>query len=159
MAGPNDRPEVERHALAPLLPALRALLGALARSDASEVTVRYRDLNVAIRQRPAPAAGPPRAALEAARQALTVDAPLTGVFYRRPAPNHAEYVPEGAHVEVGQVIGLIEAMKVFNEIRADKAGRAIAYLAADGQLVHPGEALLELTPDDSATAGSAAAQP
>ena len=56
------------------------------------------------------------------RPRASVKAPLTGLFYTAPAPGSAPYVRVGGEVAVGQVIGLIEAMKLFNEIKSDVAG-------------------------------------
>jgi acetyl-CoA carboxylase biotin carboxyl carrier protein len=73
-----------------------------------------------------------------------VIAPLTGVFYGAPSPGAAPYVMVGSEVVVGQVIGLIEAMKLFNEIKSDAAGRVVRIHAADGALVRAKEPLIEL---------------
>src|SRR5690606_24430449 len=51
-----------------------------------------------------------------------VSAPLTGVWYAAPSPGARPYINEGAEIGVGAVIGLIEAMKLFNEIKSDVAG-------------------------------------
>jgi len=75
-----------------------------------------------------------------------VIAPLTGVFYGAPSPGAAPYVMVGSEVVVGQVIGLIEAMKLFNEIKSDAAGRVVRIHAADGALVRAKEPLIELEP-------------
>jgi biotin carboxyl carrier protein len=75
-----------------------------------------------------------------------VIAPLTGVFYGAPSPGAAPYVAVGSEVVVGQVIGLIEAMKLFNEIKSDAAGRVIRIHAAEGALVRAKEPLIEIEP-------------
>jgi acetyl-CoA carboxylase biotin carboxyl carrier protein len=59
-----------------------------------------------------------------------VMAPLSGIWYGSPAPGSAPYVNVGGEVAVGQVIGLIEAMKLFNEIKSDRAGRVVKINAA-----------------------------
>jgi len=89
---------------------------------------------------PAPAAdaGPP------ARPAVM--APLTGIWYASPAPGSAPYVNLGGEVAVGQVIGLIEAMKLFNEIKSDKAGRVVKINAESGKLVRAKQPLIEVDP-------------
>jgi acetyl-CoA carboxylase biotin carboxyl carrier protein len=74
----------------------------------------------------------------------TVVAPLTGVFYRSPSPGAQPYVREGAQVSAGQVIGLIEAMKLFNEIKSDVTGTVRRLVAADGALVKAREPLIEV---------------
>jgi acetyl-CoA carboxylase biotin carboxyl carrier protein len=87
---------------------------------------------------PAADAGPP------ARPAVM--APLSGIWYGAPAPGSAPYVSLGGEVAVGQVIGLIEAMKLFNEIKSDKAGRVARINAEDGKLVRAKQPLIEVDP-------------
>jgi acetyl-CoA carboxylase biotin carboxyl carrier protein len=77
---------------------------------------------------------------------MVVKAPLTGLFYTAPAPGSAPYVRVGGEVAVGQVIGLIEAMKLFNEIKSDVAGRVVRIAAGDGALVKAKQPLLEVEP-------------
>jgi acetyl-CoA carboxylase biotin carboxyl carrier protein len=69
----------------------------------------------------APAAAPKAAAPapQAAPAGETIKAPMSGIFYRSPSPSSPPYVREGATVKEGQVICVIEAMKVFNEIKAE----------------------------------------
>ncbi len=75
-----------------------------------------------------------------------VAAPLTGLFYSSPSPGAEPYVHEGGQVSVGQVIGLIEAMKLFNEIKSDVAGRVVRIHAEPGALVKAKQALIEIEP-------------
>ena len=86
----------------------------------------------------APDAGPP--------PRPAVMAPLTGIWYGAPAPGSAPYVNLGGEVAIGQVIGLIEAMKLFNEIKSDKAGRVVKMNAEDGKLVRAKQPLIEVDP-------------
>jgi acetyl-CoA carboxylase biotin carboxyl carrier protein len=76
----------------------------------------------------------------------SVKAPLTGIWYGSPAPGSAPYVSAGGEVAVGQVIGLIEAMKLFNEIKSDMAGRVVKVHAEDGKLVKAKQSLIEVEP-------------
>jgi len=76
----------------------------------------------------------------------SVKAPLTGIFYGSPAPGSAPYVQVGGEVAVGQVIGLIEAMKLFNEIKSDLAGRVVRVLPESGALVKAKQPLIEVEP-------------
>ncbi|MDQ3871221.1 MAG: acetyl-CoA carboxylase biotin carboxyl carrier protein [Chloroflexota bacterium] len=73
-------------------------------------------------------------------------APLTGIFYTAPAPGAQPYVRVGGDVNVGQVIGLIEAMKLFNEIKSDVAGRVTRMAAESGTLVKAKQPLIEVEP-------------
>jgi acetyl-CoA carboxylase biotin carboxyl carrier protein len=76
-----------------------------------------------------------------------VTAPLTGVWYDAPSPGARPYVSEGAEVAAGQVIGLIEAMKLFNEIKADASGTITRILAESGTLVKRTQPLIEIDPN------------
>jgi acetyl-CoA carboxylase biotin carboxyl carrier protein len=76
----------------------------------------------------------------------SVRAPLTGIFYASPAPGSAPYVQVGGEVAVGQVIGLIEAMKLFNEIKSDLAGRVVRVVPESGTLVKAKQPLIEVEP-------------
>jgi acetyl-CoA carboxylase biotin carboxyl carrier protein len=75
-----------------------------------------------------------------------IAAPLTGLFYNSPSPGAEPYVREGGQVSVGQVIGLIEAMKLFNEIKSDVTGRVVRIHAESGALVKTKQALIEVQP-------------
>ena len=75
-----------------------------------------------------------------------IAAPLTGLFYLSPSPGAEPYVREGGVVSVGQVIGLIEAMKLFNEIKSDVAGRVVKIHAESGALVKAKQPLIEVEP-------------
>jgi acetyl-CoA carboxylase biotin carboxyl carrier protein len=76
----------------------------------------------------------------------SVKAPLTGVWYSSPAPGSAAFVAVGREVAVGQVIGLIEAMKLFNEIKSDLAGRVVRVVPESGALVKAKQPLIEVEP-------------
>lgn len=81
-----------------------------------------------------------------APQRPSVKAPLTGIWYGSPAPGSAPFLSVGGEVAVGQVIGLIEAMKLFNEIKSDLAGRVVKIHAENGKLVRAKHALIEVEP-------------
>jgi len=97
---------------------------------------------------PLPSAAPPDqppAAADAA-PANAVLAPLTGLYYSAPSPGAQPYVREGSQIVAGQVIGLIEAMKLFNEIKSDRAGRVVRIYPEDGALVKAKQPLIEVEP-------------
>jgi acetyl-CoA carboxylase biotin carboxyl carrier protein len=96
----------------------------------------------------APAIAPAAASAPAATPAVrpSVKAPLTGIFYGAPSPGATAYVAVGDHVSVGQIIGLIEAMKLFNEIKSDLAGRVVRVCADNGALVKARQPLIEVEP-------------
>ena len=73
-----------------------------------------------------------------------VTSPFVGTFYRRPNPDADTYVEVGARVEKGQVLCIIEAMKLMNEIEADVSGTVVAVLAADSEPVEYGQPLFKI---------------
>ena len=75
---------------------------------------------------------------------VPVVSPMVGVWYRAPSPADPNFVEVGDRVEVGQTIGLVEAMKVFNEITAETSGVVAQIPAQTGQLVETGQPLLML---------------
>lgn len=75
---------------------------------------------------------------------IAVLAPLTGVFYNAPSPSSAPFATVGEPVQAGQVIAIVEAMKVFNEIRSEVSGSVVAIVPKNGQLVQKGEALIRV---------------
>ena len=82
----------------------------------------------------------------AAPQRPSIKAPLTGIFYGAPSPGATAYVSVGDHVSVGQIIGLIEAMKLFNEIKSDLSGRVTRICSENGALVKAKQPLIEVEP-------------
>ena len=148
---------------AELLALIDRLAVLLERSDLSELEVEAGRTGLVLRKPVAVAPGPTGsaatstaepaaasasdgdgAAPAASRPAVT--APLTGIFYASPAPGSAPYVQVGGEVAVGQVIGLIEAMKLFNEIKSDLAGRVVKVVAESGALVKARQPLVEVEP-------------
>jgi acetyl-CoA carboxylase biotin carboxyl carrier protein len=75
-----------------------------------------------------------------------VPSPLTGVYYSSPSPSSPPFVNLGDVVHVGQVIALVEAMKVFNEVQSEVAGRVVAFVAKSGDVVQKGAPLLKVEP-------------
>jgi acetyl-CoA carboxylase biotin carboxyl carrier protein len=75
-----------------------------------------------------------------------VTAPLTGVWYPSPSPGARPYVEDGAEITTGQVVGLIEAMKLFNEIKSDVSGIVARVIPERGTLVKRNQPLLEVDP-------------
>jgi acetyl-CoA carboxylase biotin carboxyl carrier protein len=96
---------------------------------------------------PAPAAAQGSAAEAAAGPpAHAVVAPLTGIYYASPSPTAPPFVTVGQEIVAGQVIGLIEAMKLFNEIKSDASGRISRVAVENGKLVKAKQILLEVVP-------------
>jgi acetyl-CoA carboxylase biotin carboxyl carrier protein len=74
-----------------------------------------------------------------------ITAPMVGTFYVSPTPSAAPYVAVGDTVSPGQTIGIIEAMKIMNEITADRGGVVQAFLAANAEPVEYGSPLIRLS--------------
>ena len=70
--------------------------------------------------------------------------PLPGTFYRKPAPDKPTYKNEGDTVAVGDVIGLIEVMKSFTEVKAETAGKIVKFLVDNEEPVMAGQPLAEI---------------
>jgi acetyl-CoA carboxylase biotin carboxyl carrier protein len=92
---------------------------------------------------PTPAAAPaPTEAPAAANTANAVKSPMVGTFYRSSSPEAASFIEVGQTVAAGDVICIIEAMKMFNQIEADRSGTVKAILIENGQPVEFDEALV-----------------
>ena len=74
----------------------------------------------------------------------TVKSPIVGTFYDSPSPGSAPFVKVGDMVEAGQVLCIVEAMKLMNEIEADAAGEIVARIANTGQPVEYGQPLFSI---------------
>jgi acetyl-CoA carboxylase biotin carboxyl carrier protein len=91
---------------------------------------------------PVPAAAAAAAPVaEAEISGHTVKSPMVGTFYRAPSPGAAPFVEEGQSVKVGDTLCIIEAMKLLNQIEADKAGTIKAILADNGEPIEYGQPL------------------
>jgi len=77
---------------------------------------------------------------------VTMEAPMVGTFYRSPSPEAPPYVSEGDLVKQGQVVCIIEAMKLMNEIEAKTSGRVARILVENAQPVEYGQPLLLIEP-------------
>ncbi len=95
---------------------------------------------------PAPAAPAPAAAAAPAqaRDENLVTAPMVGTFYASPAPGAKSFVEVGQEVRVGQVLCIIEAMKMMNQIESERAGKVVAVLAKNGEPVEFGQPLFAI---------------
>jgi acetyl-CoA carboxylase biotin carboxyl carrier protein len=131
------------------------LLERLAHAEVSELEVKRGGVRVRVAKNgahvpgSAPAAAPhamPAAPAAPVKELPTVNAPLTGIFYRASSPQTTAFVQVGSSVNTGDVIGLIEAMKLFNEIRSTATGTVRRIFAENGQLVRAHQPLLEVEP-------------
>jgi len=145
----------------PKLELIQELIGIVEESGLAELTVESGEHTITIRTTSVALASPtiphgvvieaePAPPREPAETAPTVPlanesavvSPMIGVYYRSPAPESPAFVEIGSTVEVGQTIGIVEAMKVFNEIPSDVRGKVIALPAKNQALVQIGEPLV-----------------
>jgi acetyl-CoA carboxylase biotin carboxyl carrier protein len=94
----------------------------------------------------APRAAEPPAAAEDDASLHVVKSPIVGTFYESPSPGSPAFVKIGDHVENGQVLCIVEAMKLMNEIESDGAGEIVKRFVQNGQPVEYGQALFALRP-------------
>jgi acetyl-CoA carboxylase biotin carboxyl carrier protein len=94
----------------------------------------------------APAAPDTETAPVASAHVKKIVAPLTGVFYRSASPDAEAFVSVGDRIESGDVICILEAMKLFNEIQSDYAGTVLRIVPENGELVSQGEDLFWIEP-------------
>jgi acetyl-CoA carboxylase biotin carboxyl carrier protein len=93
----------------------------------------------------APSAAAP-AATQAEEKLHEVKSPIVGTFYESPSPGAPAFVKIGDQVEVGQVLCIVEAMKLMNEIESDVAGEVVKRIATSGQPVEYGQPLFAIRP-------------
>jgi acetyl-CoA carboxylase biotin carboxyl carrier protein len=96
---------------------------------------------------PPPSAPGKRAARATGDSGVAITSPLTGVYYGASSPTSDPFIKVGESVQVGQVVAIVEAMKVFNEVKSEVSGKVIAMPAKNGDLVQKGDALVRIEPD------------
>jgi len=95
---------------------------------------------------PGEKAGAPVVADVVPASMATLDAPMVGTFYRAPSPNAEPYVREGDIVKEGQILCIIEAMKLMNEIESKAGGRVVKIFVENGHAVEYGQPLFLIDP-------------
>ena len=149
---------------------LKGLIELLKDTDITDIQIEKDGLKIRLKrekgllsaevvERPAPSAqGFPAAALSAqaasaseatnaeAQRLVTVTAPLVGTFYRSPSPDSASFAETGARVKKGQVLCIIEAMKLMNEIESEVDGVLVKALVENAHPVEYGEPLFLIEP-------------
>ncbi|MFT4176524.1 MAG: acetyl-CoA carboxylase biotin carboxyl carrier protein [Luteolibacter sp.] len=93
---------------------------------------------------PAAAAATPAAPAAPAQEGSEITSPMVGTFYRKPAPDAPNFVEVGTAVSEGQTLCIIEAMKVMNEIKAEKSGTICVVVAQDSSPVQFGDVLFRI---------------
>jgi acetyl-CoA carboxylase biotin carboxyl carrier protein len=130
---------------------VQSLATVMRQSSITELDLDLGDVSVRLR-RPAPdhdggemrLDNQPVATTESTSPEILITAPMIGTFYAASTPGAQPFVVEGDEVYVGQTIGIIEAMKIMNEIAADRAGVVEAILVGNGQPVEYGSPLMRL---------------
>ncbi len=138
---------------------IRELIDLVETSDVGEVTIEDQGVKITVRKqddRPlAPAAAAAPAGVDGGGEhgpaatvstLVKVESPMVGTFYRSPTPNAEPFVNEGDRVESGQTLCILEAMKLFNELKAEQGGVIRAVLVKNGEPVEFGQPLFELEP-------------
>ncbi len=98
---------------------------------------------------PQPAPAAPAEALPAAnsgKKTVEIKAPMVGTFYRSPSPESPPFIEINQHIEVGQVVCILEAMKLMNEIKADIKGKVVDILVDNAEPVEFGQPLFLIEP-------------
>jgi acetyl-CoA carboxylase biotin carboxyl carrier protein len=95
---------------------------------------------------PTIALAPPAPVEGAAEPGTFINSPFVGTFYRAPSPDAPAFAEVGQRVKKGQVVCIVEAMKLMNEIEAEADGKVAEILAKNGEHVEYGQGLIRLTP-------------
>jgi acetyl-CoA carboxylase biotin carboxyl carrier protein len=154
---------------------IQELIKMVSKSNIGEVTIEQKDFRVTVKQKeehitqvvssapiaaapvaaiaPAPAALPAVASQPAAKadetassNTITIKSPMIGTFYRRSSPDKPSFVEVGASVAPGQVVCIIEAMKLFNEIESEVKGKIVKILVEDSSPVEYDQPLFLVEP-------------
>jgi acetyl-CoA carboxylase biotin carboxyl carrier protein len=144
-----------------VIESVRELISMMSRGGISELDLTTGDVSIRLRGQSATVSSPasggfvmtaPAAQVTAIAeepQGHVITSPMIGTFYSAPSPGEAPFVKIGDEVEVGQVIGIIEAMKIMNEITADESGVIMEALVQNAQPVEYGSPLFRVIPADN----------
>jgi acetyl-CoA carboxylase biotin carboxyl carrier protein len=135
-----------------LIGTVRDLIAMMSRGGITELDLSTGDLSIRLRGHGggAPASAPSLTVfpdmepVSAPDDSFEITAPMIGTYYSAPSPGESPFVQVGDEVEVGQVVGIIEAMKIMNEIIADQAGVVLEVLVENAQAVEYGSPLIRL---------------
>ncbi|PSB07920.1 acetyl-CoA carboxylase, biotin carboxyl carrier protein [filamentous cyanobacterium CCP2] len=156
--------------------ALRELLAAINQTDVAEFTLKSGDFELVVRKaapssqalpvdtarldggsfstptlsavQPVPASvpSPPPAPSLTNDRLVDVTSPMVGTFYRAPSPDESPYVNVGDRIRSGQVVCIVEAMKLMNEVEAEVTGEIVEILVENAQPVEYGQVLMRVNP-------------
>jgi acetyl-CoA carboxylase biotin carboxyl carrier protein len=129
---------------------LRELLCRLETTDVGELNIVSGTSRVYVRRAIGqhPTGDPPLIGQAKVRHGVPVIAPLTGVYYSRPEPTSAPFVSPGDRVEAGQIVAVIETMKLFNEVSTEVSGEVASVVVQDGDLIETGQAIMFIEPGE-----------
>ena len=135
---------------------LHELLAIMREHDLESIKIKLGDAVYELSKRQPPAQNAPVASAVAAAEDAALPpaaanlrkvlAPLTGVFYRSSSPDAPAYVDVGDRVAPGDVLCVLEAMKLFNEIQSEDAGKIVRIVPGNGELVSHGDELFWIEP-------------
>lgn len=134
---------------------IKALADILAQSDLSVLEYKEGDLCIRMERSlacpPPPPPAPPAASAEDAAERQNdfnnlheLKAPMVGVYYAAPAPDAEPFVKVGDHVDKGQVVCILEAMKLMNDITAPVSGRIVDICAQNGVVMEYGQTIMKI---------------
>ena len=135
---------------------LEELTDLLCKNELSEIYLKDGEKEISIRKEataavqtvapamaaPMPNSAPAEQKAEPAKKGRAITSPMVGTFYKASSPDAKPFVEIGATVKEGQVVCIIEAMKLMNEIEADVSGKVVEICAEDGQPVEFGQVLM-----------------
>ena len=161
MQGVDEMPQDETRRRPLPLQEVEQLVDLVRRSGVGEIRVRQGDVEISVKARPEANAFTPAGAVygedaaevegpsAAERDGLhPVRSPLVGTFYRAPAPGEEPYVEVGDKVKAGEILCIVEAMKLMNEISADVSGEVVEVLAENAEGVEYDQPLFYLRPEE-----------
>ncbi len=154
ITGQSNRSTSEESSASEVIGAVRELIALMGRGGISELDLSTTDMTIRLRSSNGIATAAPMSYVESGLGISQIEvepvghlvtAPMIGTFYSCPSPGEAPFVQIGDEVEVGQVIGIIEAMKIMNEIISDRTGVVAEIMIDNAQPVEYGSPLLRLT--------------
>ena len=160
MTGQDEQRNLSQTPGDDVIEAVRELISMMSRGGISELDLTTGDVAIRLRGQSATVAAPavgvpvaapaPQAPFEPAEpQGHVITSPMIGTFYSAPSPGEPPFVKIGDEIEVGQVIGIIEAMKIMNEITSDYSGVLVEALVQNAQPVEYGSPLLRVVPAEN----------
>jgi acetyl-CoA carboxylase biotin carboxyl carrier protein len=160
MTGQDDQNIQENTATSDVIESVRELISMMAKGGISELDLTTGDVSIRLRGQSDTGLVAPAAVVAGAATAHVtlatpeepegnvITSPMIGTYYSAPAPGEAAFVQVGDEVSVGQVIGIIEAMKIMNEITADHSGVIVDIMVQNAQPVEYGSPLMRVVPAD-----------